>query len=168
MDHLLQFVIRHWELVAAFVVVAVLLLQEETKKVVNGVTKVSAHDATRLINHDDAFVLDVRDQAAFENGHVIGSEHCHHSQLLDQVSKFKKYQERPVVLICQHGVQSLKTGAQLKKAGFDQLYALTGGVEGWKREGLPVTKHVKKESGKKAAKAKKTPKKADNTKKAEN
>ncbi len=42
--------------------------------------------------------------------------------------------ERPTVLICHHGMRSYQVGVFLERAGFDEVFNLTGGVAGWADE----------------------------------
>lgn len=39
--------------------------------------------------------------------------------------------EAPVVCICHHGMRSMQVGVYLDRAGFENVYNLTGGVEAW-------------------------------------
>jgi len=45
---------------------------------------------------------------------------------------------RPTVVICHHGMRSYQVGAFLERAGFDDIYNLTGGVAAWADEVDPA------------------------------
>ena len=62
----------------------------------------------------------------------------------DRVAELGKNKSRPVVLVCASGARSAKGVEVLRKAGFEQVFNLDGGVKGWKDAGQPVV------SGKKA------------------
>lgn len=142
MDQLFEFITNHWMLVAAFVVIIVLLIFEELKGSVRGLPKVSPQEVTRMINRDEALVLDVRDENAYHAGHIIGAEHVVPSQIDSKINKLQKHKEKPVIVVCQNGSQaSVNIGVKLRKLGFNQLYLLTGGMQAWKQASLPLTKN---------------------------
>jgi rhodanese-related sulfurtransferase len=42
--------------------------------------------------------------------------------------------ERPVVVICHHGIRSRQVALYLEQQGFKQVYNLTGGVAQWAQD----------------------------------
>lgn len=79
-----------------------------------------------------AVVVDVRDPASYAQGHLVGA------QLLDRstVEAFvaDTPHEVPVIVYCYHGHSSQGAAAWLAGQGFDRVYSLDGGYEGWKYE----------------------------------
>lgn len=103
-------------------------------------TSVSVVRATQLINHSNALVLDVREPAAFSAGHVPDAKNIPLKELSNRVGDLAKHKARPVIAVCQAGMQSAKAAAQLRKAGFEQAVSLEGGLNGWQNAGMPVAK----------------------------
>jgi rhodanese-related sulfurtransferase len=44
---------------------------------------------------------------------------------------------RPLVLVCHHGVRSLRAAGYLASLGFGQLINLQGGIDAWSRSVAP-------------------------------
>ena len=68
-----------------------------------GVRKLSPSDVTRLINHEDAIVLDVRSDGEFRQGHIVNAMNIPDSQLADRIDKLNKYRSRPIIATCRTG-----------------------------------------------------------------
>jgi hydroxyacylglutathione hydrolase len=81
-------------------------------------------------------VIDVRQAAEYEAGHVPGSLHLGAGDLpaiLDQLPR-----DRPIVTICASGYRSSVGASMLRAAGFDRVRAVAGGVPTWEEHGFPV------------------------------
>ena len=48
--------------------------------------------------------------------------------------------QSPVVVVCRTGMASAGAARKLKKAGFEQVYWLDGGLVAWQAAGLPLVK----------------------------
>jgi rhodanese-related sulfurtransferase len=103
-------------------------------------SKVTTLQATQMINQGNAVVVDVRDPAAFAAGHLRDAKNIPLKELSNRVSELDKAKTKPVIAVCQSGVQSAKAAAQLKKAGFNAAVSLDGGVAAWQAQGLPIAK----------------------------
>jgi len=98
---------------------------------------VDASGATRLINGEGALVLDVRDQAEYEGGHILGARHLPLSRVDAPDLKRK---DKTLILYCDSGDRASKAAAALRKQGFEKVVLLSGGIGAWKQAGLPVEK----------------------------
>jgi rhodanese-related sulfurtransferase len=105
-----------------------------------GVRRVHTAEATRLINSEDAAVVDVRTDAEFRNGHIINAINVPEKQLDTHADKLEKLRERPVVMVCRTGQAAARVSAQLRKKGFQNLHILDGGLMGWQSANLPLAK----------------------------
>ncbi|MCC7257651.1 MAG: rhodanese-like domain-containing protein [Gammaproteobacteria bacterium] len=136
MDQLLDFILRHPLLVSAtFVAVAALIANELRLRSQGGVT-VPAHEAVRLINQG-ATVVDVREAARFDAGHIIDAINVPAAELAGQAAERLK-KKRAVLVVCDHGGSSARLVPALRKAGFEKAWSLAGGLAAWERERLPV------------------------------
>lgn len=140
MEQLVEFLGNHWVLTLALTVILALLLASVVYPGARGVQKVSPMDATRLINHEDAVVLDVRSAGEFGQGHILNAMHIPLSNLSDQIRKLEKYRTRPIITACRTGHQSANAGSALRKQGFEKVYNLSGGMLAWENANLPLTK----------------------------
>lgn len=140
MKQYVQFLIDHWILWLAFVVVIILILIEEIRGRVMGVSRVQPQDLTRLINREDALVVDLRDTNSFVKGHIVNSMNIPRSQFNESISKLTKYKDKPIVFVCANGQASSQEGLKLKKEHFEKIYSLSGGISAWQSAGLPLTR----------------------------
>lgn len=96
--------------------------------------------ATLLMNQQDALVVDVREPAEFEAGHILGARNMPLSQIDARAADLKKNKAKPVVVCCASGTRSAAAVAAFKKHGFEKVFSLNGGIAAWKQAGLPTEK----------------------------
>ena len=101
---------------------------------------VSVNEATLLINRKDALIVDVRETAEWSTGHIQNARHLALGQLGKHLSEIDKFKEKPVIVVCARGNRSRSACGTLKKAGFQQVFNLSGGVNAWREAGLPMVK----------------------------
>ena len=85
-------------------------------------------------------VVDVRPVADFSQGHILHSVNVPMNGFKNQIQQLKKHQERPIIVSCRSGAQSAQACAQLRKAGFEKVYNLRGGILAWQNASLPVSR----------------------------
>lgn len=85
---------------------------------------------------DGALVVDVRSTTEWRSGHVPGSVHVPLGRLVAHMAD--KPREQPVVLLCESGSRSAIGTSLLAAAGFSDVTNLHGGIQAWRREGMPV------------------------------
>jgi rhodanese-related sulfurtransferase len=100
---------------------------------------VSVTEATLLINREDAIVVDVRETQEWSSGHIPNARHLAMGQLDKRISELEKFKSRPVIVCCASGNRSSSACGTLKRAGFERVFNLSGGIGAWKDAGLPVT-----------------------------
>jgi rhodanese-related sulfurtransferase len=103
-------------------------------------TQLSLFQATQLINQGKALILDVRDPYDFSSGHVREAKNIPIKDLQQRIGELEKFKSKSVIVVCSSGMQSSKAVAQLKKAGFNEVYSLSGGLSAWQAQGLPTAK----------------------------
>lgn len=74
-------------------------------------------------------LLDVREPWEFEVCRIEGSRLIPLSQLPARLNELDP--ARPTVVICHHGVRSLRAGAFLEHCGFEDVVNLSGGIDAW-------------------------------------
>jgi rhodanese-related sulfurtransferase len=100
---------------------------------------ISAAQATLKINREDALVVDVREAAEWSKGHIANARHLPLAQLEKRLNELEKFKDRPVIAVCASGNRSATACKTLKKAGFEHVFNLNGGITSWTEAGLPVT-----------------------------
>ena len=138
MDLLGQFIINHWALWLALVVVLLLIFINEKLAQKKRAKELSPQTAVNLINNDNAVVIDLRDTDTFRKGHIIDSIRATADDFNQQ--RMDKYKEKPLILVCSRGLQSGPLAAKLKQQGFSQPMVLAGGIDAWQAADLPLIK----------------------------
>ncbi|MFT3737107.1 MAG: rhodanese-like domain-containing protein [Rhodocyclaceae bacterium] len=101
---------------------------------------ISPQQAVLLLNREDAVVIDVREQAEFATGHVPNARHIPLKEIADRAGELKKFAKRPFIVVCQTGNRSAAALGALRKAGFERVFNLSGGVAAWKEAGQPLSR----------------------------
>jgi rhodanese-related sulfurtransferase len=121
-------------LVAALVYSFVAPMVSKTKRVNN-------HEATLLINKEDAIVLDIRVAKEYKAGHIIDSKQLKPEEVREgNFAKLEKYKEQPIIVVCAMGNLAAGTATKMAKAGFSKVYVLAGGINAWQSASLPLSK----------------------------
>jgi rhodanese-related sulfurtransferase len=97
-------------------------------------------EATRLINREDALMVDVRDSGEFGAGHILGAKHVPLARVEEGATELAKKKDRPLIVYCDGSDRSAKASAALRRHGFTRVATLSGGLAGWQQAGLPVEK----------------------------
>jgi rhodanese-related sulfurtransferase len=97
---------------------------------------VTTLQATQLINSRHAQVIDVRGEGEFGKGSLPNAKNIPTAKIAQRVGELKK--DRPVILVCNTGRTAGPAAAQLRAAGFAEVYVLAGGLAAWREAGLPV------------------------------
>lgn len=96
---------------------------------------VSVADAAQRFE-GGAFMLDVRTEAEWNQGHVEGAVLIPLDQLSTRVSEVPA--DRDVLIICRSGNRSGQARDLLRAAGLKQTTSVGGGINAWIANGLPV------------------------------
>ena len=138
-QQLSEFAINHLLLVSAFVVILAMLTGVEVRHRFGKVRDIAPGEATRLINHENAVLVDMRNDKDYREGHIVNAVHVPAEQN-DAAGKLDKYRDRPLIVCCRSGNQSLRLCSELTKKGFASVYNLKGGLHAWQQAGLPLSK----------------------------
>src|SRR3546814_15278785 len=78
--------------------------------------------------------------ADFEKGHIPGSKNVQMSQFDPENKQLASATSLPVVLVCKTGQTAGTAAKRLKKAGFEQVHVLDGGIAGWQQPQLALAR----------------------------
>jgi len=137
---LIQFIIKHWILVGAFVFAFILLLVEEARAQAGRGGQFTAARAVQLINHDNAVVFDLRDASAFREGHIVHAKNFPLSEFDRHEQKWVQYRSQTIILVDAMGMKTNAIATRLKQTGFEKVYVLKSGMSGWLSANMPVVK----------------------------
>jgi rhodanese-related sulfurtransferase len=140
MAHLGEFISHHWILVLALMVVAALLVMDAYKRKLLGFRDIKPQEAVRLINHEEAIPVDVREDKEYREGHILNSLHIPSGLIEQRLAELEPYKIRPIIVYCRSGQRSAHASVVLRKQGFEHVYKLSGGMMAWRGADLPVVK----------------------------
>ncbi|MBK1877131.1 rhodanese-like domain-containing protein [Pelagicoccus mobilis] len=91
-----------------------------------------------LIKEENTVLVDVRSPEEAKAAHIKGSKLVNYyaNTFREEIQKLPK--TKKILLYCRSGNRSGKTASYLESLGFEQLVNQSGGINAWKREGLPV------------------------------
>jgi rhodanese-related sulfurtransferase len=136
----MSFIQENWLLILVMFTSGAMLAWPIVQRRLSPMKEVGNLNATHLINHRDAVLLDVRETKEYEGGRLPNAVHIPLSQLESRAAELMKYKARPVVAYCASGNRSRMAGRALARVGFAEMYNLHGGFRAWKDAGLPVEK----------------------------
>lgn len=136
----MQFVQNNLMLIAVALLSAGMLVWPLIGRRISGVKEVETLEATQLINHRDAVILDVREDKEFATGHLPNAKHIPLGQLAARLKDVEKFKNKPIVVNCRSGARSATACGILRKNGFEEVYNLKGGINAWQQANMPVEK----------------------------
>lgn len=139
-----EFFLNHWDLFLALFVTLAMLAYTSFGARLRGYQEVPPLEAVQLINHEDAVMVDVREDSEYSAGHVQDSIHIPLGKLGERMGELETHRGRAVVVGCRSGHRSARACAMLRKQGFEKVYNLRGGILAWESANLPVSKGGKR------------------------
>ena len=130
------FISEQWVLVSVFMVLVYLFAINERVK--SG-KPISPHVVTRMINTDDAVLVDIREAKEFKAGHIAGAINIPVAKIMDRIAELEPHREKAIIVADKVGQQSGAIGRKLQQKDFSVM-RLTGGMMEWKNQNLPMVK----------------------------
>ena len=137
MDKFVLFLTDNYLAVLLLFFLLLALMVYESRK---GGKKIDASEATRIINKENAFVVDLRTPVEFNSGTIAGAINLQPDNVDKDNSLFKANERDYIILVCKLGSSSNSVGGRLIKQGFQNVNILSGGIQGWVQSGLPLIK----------------------------
>jgi rhodanese-related sulfurtransferase len=153
MEQVYEFIGNHPILSGAFIILLIAWIGWEIARLGRKWRELDSLAAVRLINQDDAVIIDVSNSTDFAKGHIVGAINVTQSQIESGNRELLKLRERPVLVYCKNGQTSPAVANKLVALGFTQVHVLAGGLAQWLADQQPVSRA--KGSGKAGSKHKK-------------
>jgi len=138
MGHLGQFIINHWELWVALIVILLLIFINERMAQKNRAKEISPQEVVALINEDNATIFDLRDVENFRKGHIINAQRASADDFA--LPKMNSCKNKTIILVCANGQQSSPLAQKLRGQDFTNPLVLAGGMAAWQNADLPLVK----------------------------
>lgn len=97
--------------------------------------EITPQDAREKIERREAQLIDVRETYEWEEGRIAGARHIELERLASQAETIDK--GTPVIFQCRLGARSAMAAQAFRTAGYE-AYTMTGGLQRWADEGLPL------------------------------
>lgn len=140
MNDFAEFASQNWLLFLALFAILGMLVGGEILRRVRGVNTLNAAEALRLINDQDAWVVDIRDVGEYKEGHIPQAHHIPFSALRERWGELTKAGAKPIIVYCRNGTTSQSACALLKKNGIANVHSLNGGLPAWQDAHLPISR----------------------------
>lgn len=145
MDQYIEFVTNHYLLAFSLVCVIFLLIQDLLANSFNKYESISPLIAVTKMNSDDVVVVDVRESNEFIKSHIENAINIPLSKVEEQLGSLEKHKTHPMIVTCQTGARSVAACKTLTKAGFAQVFNMSGGMQSWEDNKLPIKISSKKD-----------------------
>ena len=97
--------------------------------------EISPEQAWEMVQNG-AMLADIRDPQRFTYSHAKGAFHLTNQSFLqfeEQVGF-----DSPIIVSCYHGVSSRNVATFLVEQGYENVFSVIGGFDGWVKAGLPI------------------------------
>ncbi len=138
MDQYIEFISNHYLLSLGLLVVTYLLFQDLIESSFNKFNGLSPLLAVTKMNSADTIIVDVRDPHEYIKGHIENSTNLPLGKFSETISTLEKNKSQPIIVVCQTGTRSVPACKTLSKAGFEQVFNITGGMQSWEDSKLPI------------------------------
>ena len=133
----MKFIVDNWTLILMALTSGGLLVWPIIQKNTGG--GVGTAEAVRLINREKGLLIDVSEPAEFAAGHPGGARNVPLGSL-ESSKDLPGNKTLPLILVCPTGARAGRAAGLLRKAGYAQVVALSGGVAAWREASLPIEK----------------------------
>lgn len=76
-------------------------------------------------------IVDIRDATSFEASHIPNAFNLNNENLAHYLADADM--DKPLVVVCYHGISSQSAAQYLHEQGFDDIYSLDGGHQAWQQ-----------------------------------
>jgi rhodanese-related sulfurtransferase len=110
----------------------------------DGVKHILPEAACKAVQDGKAYLLDVREANEWESERLDMADVLYHplSMIMERLQHIPT--DRTIIVLCVKGIRSTKVANLLNIQDFDSVANLDGGLEAWKRAGLPVVQSENK------------------------
>lgn len=98
----------------------------------------SAVGLKQMVDRNEIGVVDVRSPSEWEEGYIEGAERIYVGHLMHEAERIPR--DKPIASICSVGNRAGIGASILKKAGFEEVYNVLGGMIAWEKLGYPTRK----------------------------
>ncbi|MCK5818760.1 MAG: rhodanese-like domain-containing protein [Psychromonas sp.] len=140
MHEYIDFLSNNKLLSLAWIAIAFMLINSFIQSKISKIKSITNPEAVTLMNKEDAIVVDIRSAAAFKKSHILNAKNIPFEKIdKDNFLSIEKYKSKPIIMVCDSGVRSAGAANKLISAGFENVFNLSSGMNGWISASLPTT-----------------------------
>ncbi len=136
MENFFAFIVQEWLLVVTLVVLGYLYMWRERVK--SG-ELLSPSQVSQRLNQGNALLVDLRDNAEYKAGHIVGAINLTYNKLLTDSNDLANHKDKLIILADKLGQHAGSIGRKLGREGFT-VCRLNGGIAEWQAQNLPLVK----------------------------
>ena len=137
MDTYLEFTSNHPVLVTGLQLSFLVAIFYELRRKATDIANLDPQAAVNLINAD-AVIIDLRSPEAFARGHIVNAKNFPYADIDANQEKIARFKAKPILTVCDAGINSTRAMETLRKAGIESVYGLKGGIAAWTQANLPL------------------------------
>lgn len=100
--------------------------------------EVDVHTVAAIKDSDDVYLLDVREQWEYDEGHIPGITLLPMGEVPNRLDEIPK--DKEVIVTCRTGNRSGQVVDFLSQNGFDNVHNMQGGIVAWEQAGYEVSR----------------------------
>lgn len=143
MDQYIEFITNHYLLSLGLATVTFLLLQDLFDNSFNKFSSISPMIAVTKMNSDEITIIDVREPHEYIKGHIENAINIPLGKFDEQLATLEQYKKNTIIVTCQSGSRSTPACKSLTKSNFENVFSITGGMQSWEDNKLPIKKTSK-------------------------
>lgn len=101
-------------------------------------SEVDVHMVATVKDRDDVYLLDVREQWEYDEGHIPGITLLPMGEVPNRLDEIPK--DKEVIVTCRTGNRSGQVADFLRQNGFDNVHNMQGGIVAWEQAGYEVNR----------------------------
>jgi len=139
MENISQLLINFWWLGLLLLGFVLFLYLKKLAKTFGGnAIEIKADQVAKLVEEDQATMIDLAEKTTFEKGHIPGAVNMPGITFIDGSVGELDDKTKPVILIPMKGLIPMPVIEYLNDAGVAEVYIFKGGLKEWKDSGLPL------------------------------
>ena len=140
MSQLAEFIGNHLMLTLPFIALSFLYIMMFINDKMQAFASINSAELTQLVNHKNAILIDTRKADSFKQGHIVNAVNLPLDDITSGKASIEKYKGKNIITYCTSGMSSKLACKLLIKSGIENVFNLTGGINGWVKDKLPVIK----------------------------
>ena len=117
----IDFMTEYWYLFAMLFVIVLMLSVDPAGRSAAGSKSLTPAQLPQLQSREHPVIVELSESDKFSEGHIAQSINVPYSKLEDSLGKIRKYQKKPLVLVCENGNNARKAVSVLKKNDFEDV-----------------------------------------------